>query len=112
STDADDLKKAVHYGELAAGRALSVYAYGEAVRLLGQAIEVQGVLDPDDASKRCDLLLAQGEAMLPSEEPGRAAGLVAPAAFALAEALGDPLRAARAAVIAVEALIRAGGRIG
>ena len=87
STDAEDLKKAVHYGELAARRAVAVYAYGEAVRLLEQAIEVQGVLDPDDRAKRCDLLLTQGEAILPSEEPSRAATRAAPEAFTLAEAL-------------------------
>ena len=37
STDAADLTKAVKYGEMAAERALDVYAYGEAVRLLDQA---------------------------------------------------------------------------
>ncbi len=38
--------------------------------------------------KRCDLLLALGEAMLPSEEPRRAATEATPEAFALAEASG------------------------
>ena len=51
----------MHYGELAAQRALAVYAYGEAARLLEQALEVQEVLDPDDTAKRCDLLLSAGE---------------------------------------------------
>src|SRR5262249_14514108 len=41
STDSADLAAAVHYCELAAKRALSVYAYPEAVRLLEQALEVQ-----------------------------------------------------------------------
>ena len=62
----------MRYGELAAQRALSVYAYGEAVRHLEQALEVQEVLDPDDKAKRCDLLLALGEALLPAGEPLRA----------------------------------------
>ena len=48
STDRDDLAKAVHYCELAATRAIGVYAYGEAARLLEQALDVQEVLDPDD----------------------------------------------------------------
>ena len=52
------LEKAVSYGEMAAKRATDVYAYGEAVRLLDQAIKVQKVLDPDDKAKACDLLLA------------------------------------------------------
>ena len=40
-TDSADLKKAVSYGEMAAKRATDVYAYGEAVRLLEQALKVQ-----------------------------------------------------------------------
>ena len=51
STDPADLKKAVKYGEMAAKRATDVYAYGEAVRLLDQALKVQKVLDPDDKAK-------------------------------------------------------------
>jgi hypothetical protein len=43
STDPADLKKAVEYGEMAAQRATDVYAYGEAVRLLEQALKVQEV---------------------------------------------------------------------
>ena len=66
--------------------------------------KVQEVLDPDDKPKRCDLLLALGEAMLPLEEPRRVADTVAEEAFELAEALGDSPRAARAAVQALEAL--------
>ncbi len=66
----------MRYGELAAQRALSVYAYGEAARHLEQALEVQEVLDPDDHSKRCDLLLALGEAMLPLEDPVRVSATV------------------------------------
>jgi DNA-binding CsgD family transcriptional regulator/tetratricopeptide (TPR) repeat protein len=109
SSDPVDLTKSVRYGELAAQRAMAVSAYGEAVRLQEQAIEVQGILDPDDAARRCDLLLALGEALLPSEELRRAATHVAPEAFALAEALGDSRRAARTAVLAAEAILRAGG---
>jgi eukaryotic-like serine/threonine-protein kinase len=106
STDRDDLAKAVQYGELAAERAMSVYAYGEAVRHLEQALAVQDVLDPDDKLKRCDLLLALGEALLPSEEPERVIELAAEEAFALGDALDDHDRAARAAIMALEALFR------
>ena len=59
SSDPSDLAKAVSYGEMAARRALSVYAYGEVVTLLEQAIPVQEVLAPDNKGKRCDLLLAR-----------------------------------------------------
>ena len=109
SSDPGDLTKAVEYAELAARRAQSVYAYGEAVRHWGQALKAQDVLDPDDRLKRCDLLLAMGEAMLPLEEPARIADAVAAEAFALAEAIGDDHRAARAALQAAEGVLRSQG---
>ena len=107
--DPADLAKAVRYGELAAQRAMSVYAYGEAARHLEQALEAQEVLDPDDRRKRCDLLLALGEAMLPLDDPAEIAATVASEAYSLAEALGDSARSARSAVQAAEGLARAGG---
>ncbi len=109
STDPADLAKALHYSELAAQRAVQVFAYGEAARQLDSALKLQEVLDPDDASKRCDLLLALAEALLPTEEPGRVATAIAPEAFELAEQVGDGPRAARVAVLAAEALLRKGG---
>ena len=51
------------------------------------------------ARSSSDLLLALGEAMLPLEEPARIAATVAEEAFTLAEALPDPTRAARAAIL-------------
>ena len=65
STDRDDLAKAVRYGELAAQRALAVYAYGEAARHLEQALDVQEVLDPG----------RQGQALRPAAGVGGGAGL-------------------------------------
>ncbi len=106
STDPADLAKAVRYGELAARRALAVYAYGEAARLLESTLEVQEVLEPDDRAKRCDLLLALGEALGPAGDPLRAAETVAPAALALAEALRDETRCAQACELAIDALHR------
>jgi hypothetical protein len=106
STEPSDLGKALRYSELAAQRAMQVFAYAEAVRHLEQALRTQEVLDPDDRLKRCDLLLRQAEAMLPLEDPGRIASTVAEEAFALAEAIADSQRAARAAVLACEALLR------
>ena len=105
----DDLRKALEYSRIAAERALSVYAYGEAVRYLEQAIKVQDVLDPDDQAACCDLYLALGEALLPAGEPRRAAEEVAPKALAQAEALADRPRASRACQIAREGLTRYGG---
>jgi tetratricopeptide (TPR) repeat protein len=106
SSDPEDLEKAVRYGELAAGRALGVHAYGEAVRHLERALEVQEVLDPDDRTRRCDLLLALGEAQMPFEAPRKVADVIAPEALALAEVLDDRWRAARACHTALEALHR------
>jgi class 3 adenylate cyclase len=108
STDHADLAKAVAYGERAAARAVAVYAYGEAVRLLEGALEVQAVLDPDDQATRCDLLLTLGAALLPAGEPLRVADDVAEEALRLAEALADQRRAARACRLAVEGLMRYG----
>jgi hypothetical protein len=109
STDPADLMKAVEYGELAARRAMSVYAYGEAARLLEGTLEVQEVLNPDETARRCDLLLALGEALGPAGEPLRAAELVAPDALSLAQVLHDDARAARACELAIDALHRHGG---
>lgn len=109
SLDSADLIKAVEYGEMAASRAMSVYAYGEAARLLQQALRVQEVLNPDNEVKQCDLLLALGSALGPGGEPQRVADVVAPETLKLAEALGDHGRASRCCQMALEALYAYGG---
>ncbi len=106
SSDPSDLTKAVAYGEIAAKRAISVYAYGEAVHHLEQAILGQEVLDSGDWAKRCDLLLELSRAQMPLGEPRKVADTFAPDAFALAEAGGDHIRASRACHLALEALHR------
>ena len=100
STNPADLKKAVEYAETAAERAIDVYAYGEAVRLLEQTLKVQQVLDPEDKAKRCDLLLALGEAVLLAGGHRRVIDVEAPQALALAEAIADDTRASRACLLA------------
>jgi len=104
SPDLADLGKAVSYGEMAARRALSVYAYGEAVRLLEQALKVQEVLDKQDKEKKYDLLLALGDALLYAGEPKRIFDVEAPEALSLAEAMGDSARASRVCRLAIRAL--------
>ena len=101
STDPADLARAVSYSDLAAKRAVSVYAYGEAVRHFEQALKVQKVLDPDDVPRQTDLLLDMGNAMNLSGEPGRALETVYPVAFSLAEAAHDSARASRACTLAM-----------
>jgi len=104
SSDPADLKKAVSYGEMAAKRALSVYAYGEAARLLEQAINVQEVLDPENKTKRCDLSLDYCTALNGSKQFARIIGVQAGAALSLAEAVGDNERATEACLRAASAL--------
>jgi predicted ATPase len=109
STDPEDLAKAIHYSEMAAGNAQKVYAYGEAARILQRALQVVEALDANDAGKRCDLVLQLGEALIPAGDPQQAAEVVAPQAFALAEELGDARRASRAAQLALDGMLRYGG---
>jgi serine/threonine protein kinase/tetratricopeptide (TPR) repeat protein len=110
SSDSADLAKAVSYGEMAAQRAVSVYAYGEAVRLLEQALKVQRVLDPDNKAKVCDLLLALGDNLISAGEPQRALDRELQEAFSLAESLEDRSRAAQACSLAMfSALLQGAG---
>ena len=96
SSDSFDLEKAVSYGEMAAKRASDVYAYSEAVRLLDQAIKVQEILDPDNKEKRCDLLLDLCDVLLDASDLKRLQDIEAPAAFSLAESIGDSSKIVRA----------------
>jgi tetratricopeptide (TPR) repeat protein len=104
SSDSADLKKAVSYGEMAAKRAMGVYAYGEAVRLLEQALKVQEILDPDDKVKRCDLLLALCDALIELPDINRIVDVEAPIAFSLAESIDNSSGAFRASYAALYAL--------
>jgi tetratricopeptide (TPR) repeat protein len=105
STYPVDLKKAVEYAETAAKRAIDVYAYGEAVRLLEQALKVQEVLDSEDKARRCDLLLTLGDALLFTGGHERVVSAEAPQALVLAEAISDNKRASRACLLAMRGLV-------
>ena len=104
SSDKGDLEKAVSYGEMAAGRATDVYSYGEAVRLLEQALKVQEVLDPEEKLKRCDLLLMLGWARFYNHEYRHILDSEAPVALALAEGLADSRRASQVCLLATSAI--------
>jgi predicted ATPase/DNA-binding CsgD family transcriptional regulator len=108
STDHHDLEKAVAYTRMAAEHASTVHAYGESVRLLEQALAIQEIVDPDDNSRRCQLLLALAAASGPAGEAERAVGEVAEEAFRLAEAIGDSTSAAAACRFAFESASRYG----
>jgi hypothetical protein len=109
STDPIDLIKAIEYGNMAAQRAIDVYAYGEAARLLEQTLKVQKVLDPDDRGRYCDLLLDLCNVLTIGGEPLRTLDKELPEAFALAEELGDRSRASRACTVAIHCLHSRGG---
>jgi hypothetical protein len=104
SSDKVDLAKAVQCGEVAARRAAEVFAYGEATRLLDRSLVVQDLVDPNDASKRCDLLLALGEALLAAGENNRVITDIAPDAVKLADLLRDRSRAFRACHLALDCI--------
>jgi tetratricopeptide (TPR) repeat protein len=108
SSDNADLAKAISYGEMAAKRAMGVYAYSEAARLLEQAIRVQEVMAPEDKTKRCDLLLTICEDLNYATECRRVINVEAPAALALAESTNDIDRVARACTLAILALFSYG----
>jgi hypothetical protein len=109
SSDSLDLAKAVHYGEVAARRATDVSAYGEAIRQVDRALIVLDLAEPDDGTKRCDLLLMQGEAMFFAGEHERVIAHVAPDALALAEALTDRGQAFRACRLGLDCLVAQNG---
>jgi predicted ATPase len=104
STDPADLEKAVKYSEMAAKRAVGVYAYGEAARLLERAVEVQKVFNPNDKGKQCNLLLDLCDALILATEYRRVLDVETPAAFALAENMGDRSLAARACIKTIYAI--------
>ena len=110
STEADDLEKALNYSEMAARRAMAVYAYSEAVHQLERCLQVQEVVNPDDDTRRCDLLhLALGEAAIAGDDPERAIDTTAPEALEIAQRLGDKVRSVRACRVATDAI---GHRLG
>ena len=47
---------------------MDVFAYGEAAHQLERALVVQDLVDPEDRSKRCDLLLALGRGTVAAGE--------------------------------------------
>ena len=108
SSDPHDLTKSVMYSEMAARAAMSVYAYGEAAHLLAQALRAQEGVEPEDISKKCDLILSLGEALMPAGDPRRAVAENAVKALELAELLGDRERAVRACNLGLWGLRRYG----
>jgi class 3 adenylate cyclase/tetratricopeptide (TPR) repeat protein len=101
-------EKALAYSERAAEHAMESYAFEEAVRHFEQALRVQDVLDAADKTKRCDLVLALGGALLASNEPRPVFDRIAPEALELADAIGERGRATRSCLLALSGLLRYG----
>jgi predicted ATPase len=57
-----DFGKGLSYAQRAGDRALALLAYEEAARLYETALEALEVIDPEDESARCELLLSLAEA--------------------------------------------------
>ena len=88
--------KAIHYAALAGDRAAAQLAFEEAARHYTNALELLEGVAPDD-ERRCELLLALGEALSRAGEGSRAKETLLRAA-ALAESSGRSDQLARAAL--------------
>lgn len=107
-----EIDKAVDYARRAGQRAMQQGGYEVAARLFEQALQALDEEEVEDNGLRCDLLLELGQALIAAGEPRRAADEMAPRAFALAEALPDPQRAANSASLALFAVQNQGGDVG
>jgi len=99
SPELADLARAVNFCEQGAQRAQQTFAFAEAARLLEHALQAQAASDPAGDAKRCDLLLSLGMVLVEAGTPARVINEVAPAAYALAQRLGDSPRAAHACTL-------------
>jgi DNA-binding SARP family transcriptional activator len=95
--DAEDAEEAIAYALRAAEQATTMLAHEEAAEHYARAIDVQGRFQPEAMQRRCELLLALGEARVRGGERAHASSAFREAA-ALAEQLGDGSALARAAV--------------
>ncbi|MGH8683550.1 MAG: helix-turn-helix transcriptional regulator [Burkholderiales bacterium] len=103
-----DAAKAVEYARRAAERADRLFAYEEAARYYRLALQaLEAKRTPDDATRRCQLLIALGEAQTKAGESLQAAEILLQAAES-AKALGVAHDFARAAVGFEEATWRPG----
>ncbi len=95
--DEEDAEEAITYALRAAAQATTMLAHEEAAEHYARALDVQGRFQPDAIARRCELLLALGEARVRGGERAQASSAFREAA-ALAEQLEDGAALARAAV--------------
>ncbi len=112
SSSEEDLARAVAYGQMAAARAASVYAFGEASRLLAQAIEVAEMVAPDDFLKLYELWISLSASLLPAGEAERVLTETAKRATDLGMKLGGGAFAVHPAELAAIATVYHHGVVG
>ena len=93
---AGDLEKAIEYGARAGDRAVAQLAYEQAAVCYRDAASLIESIARVRLLRRCDLVIAQGEAECRAGDPAHRETLLAGAR--LAQELGDPARMARAAL--------------
>jgi DNA-binding CsgD family transcriptional regulator len=108
SSDQETLHKALNYTRMAAEDAISMSAYGEAVRLFTHALDIHEMVGPGEPAERCHLMLSLGSAMISAGEPLRTAEQIAPDALKLAQSLDDNDLASQSCELALEGLWRYG----
>jgi class 3 adenylate cyclase len=111
SSSEEDLRLAVAYGEIAAAKAASVYAFGEAARLIEQAIQVQEIVEPNDAETLYRLVLTLSGCLLAAGEAERVVNETMKRGLELAEKLGGGKLACDIAEVAANALIYQNGLV-
>jgi predicted ATPase/DNA-binding SARP family transcriptional activator/tetratricopeptide (TPR) repeat protein len=97
AADPQDAGKAISYALRAAEHATTMLAHEEAAEHYARALDVQGRFRPRAVKRRCELLLALGEARIRGGDRAHAASAFREAA-ALAERLRDGTALARAAI--------------
>jgi len=103
-----DAEKAVAYASQAGDEAAALFAHEAAAEDYSRAVEVLSRFFAEDRERRCELLLAVGEARVRSGERVLARSAFREAA-ALAEELGDSVSLARAAIGASQRYVQQPG---
>jgi len=106
--DEEDAEEAIGYALRAAEQATTMLAHEEAAEHYARALDVQGRFQPEATERRCELLLALGEARVRGGERARASTAFREAA-ALAERLNDGAALARAAIGASQRYVQPAG---
>jgi DNA-binding SARP family transcriptional activator len=106
--DEEDAEEAIAYALRAGEQATTMLAHEEAAEHYARALDVQGRFQPEAAERRCELLLALGEARVRGGERAQASTAFREAA-ALAERLNDGAALARAAIGASQRYVQPAG---